>query len=144
MHVLLVEDNEGDILLTTEALKESKIAAKITVAKDGLEAITFLDKQVKIDNGKLPDLILLDVNMPRINGYEVLDYIREHKQLEHLPVIMLSTTIDIDHEQTLSIKGRNTANCYLTKPWCVTEFFQLAKTIKEFCLNIITSPRLQF
>ncbi len=90
VHILLVEDNEGDILLTVEALEEGRIANVIEVARDGQEAIDKLEIDLK--NNQLPDLILLDINLPKMNGHEVLERLKETEGLKHIPVIILSTS----------------------------------------------------
>ena len=90
IHILLVEDNEGDILLTTEALSEGKISNFISVVKDGWEAIQFLEKKDKYKKALTPDLILLDVNLPKMNGHEVLKSIKTNDEIKHIPVIMLT------------------------------------------------------
>ncbi|MEO6542278.1 MAG: response regulator, partial [Ferruginibacter sp.] len=92
IHILLVEDNEGDIMLTTEALEEGKIANKISIVKDGKHAIDFLNKKGGYENASLPDLVLLDINLPKKNGHEVLQYIKHAEALKQIPVIMLTTS----------------------------------------------------
>ena len=92
IHILLVEDNEGDVFLVTEALEEGKVINKISVTRDGKEAMDFLDKKGKYENIQLPDLILLDINLPKKHGHEVLEYIKEKDELKQIPVIMLTTS----------------------------------------------------
>src|SRR5690554_2008882 len=93
IHILLVEDNEGDILLTTEAFEEAKILNTISICRDGQEAIQFLNREGQYESAEIPDLILLDVNLPKKNGHEVLYYIKNNKKLKSIPVIILTTSI---------------------------------------------------
>jgi len=137
IHILLVEDNEGDILLTTEALREGKVVNKISVAKDGQSAIDLLRKSTEPGNGGMPDLVLLDVNLPKKNGHEVLQFIKEHAQLCHIPVIMLTTSssqIDI-------LKSyQHHANCFITKPVDMDEFLKIVTGIESFWISIVQLP----
>lgn len=113
IHILLIEDNEGDILLTTELLEDYRIRNTLTVTHDGHETIDFLNQCLKVKNILLPDLILLDINLPRINGMEVLSYIKENEHLKHIPVFMLSTSAtEIDMQRA----NERQANGFLTKP----------------------------
>jgi len=137
IHILLVEDNEGDIFLTTEALESWKITNKISVARDGLEAIAFLEKVAPYENIDLPDLILLDINLPKKNGHEVLQFIKGHDTLKRIPVIMLTTsTADADILRSYG----NYANCYITKPVEVSDFFQIVTSIEDFWICIVKLP----
>lgn len=119
MHILLVEDNEGDVLLTTETLEEGKIETSICVVKDGKEAINFLSKNGNYVNADLPDLILLDINLPKINGYEVLQYIKGSESLKQIPVIMLTTS---SSEKDIRFSYENFADSYLIKPLEINDF----------------------
>ncbi len=138
IHILLVEDNEGDIFLITEALEEGKIVNKISVTKDGKEAIDFLEKKGKYKNEETPDLILLDVNLPKKNGHEVLEYIKTSENLKQIPVIML-TTSSSDKDVLLSYK--NHANCFITKPLDVNNFLTIVSSIESFWINIVKLPK---
>ena len=135
IHILLVEDNEGDIFLVTEALEEGKIVNKISVARDGKEAIDFLDKNGKYANEELPDLILLDVNLPKKNGHEVLEYIKEQDNLKQIPVIMLTTS---SSEKDILLSYKNHANCFITKPVDVDNFLKVIYSIENFWITIVT------
>ena len=138
IHILLVEDNEGDIFLITEALEEGEIVNKISVTKDGKEAIDFLEKKGKYKNEETPDLILLDVNLPKKNGHEVLTYIKTAENLKQIPVIML-TTSSSDKDILLSYK--NYANCFITKPLDVNNFLTIVSSIESFWINIVKLPK---
>ena len=137
VHILLVEDNEGDILLTTEALEEGKILNKLSIARDGREALDFLNKTAKFENAQSPDLILLDVNLPRHNGHEVLKYIKTHDSFKHIPVIMLTTS---SSQKDINESYSNHANCYITKPIEVNDFMEAVTKIKEFWINLTRLP----
>lgn len=137
IHILLVEDNEGDILLTTEALAEGKIVNRISVVRDGKEAIDFLDAKDPYLERELPNLVLLDVNLPRKNGHEVLQYIKESQDLKHIPVIMLTTS---SSERDILISYKNHANCYITKPVEVDNFLDVVTSIENFWISVVQLP----
>jgi CheY-like chemotaxis protein len=137
IHILLVEDNEGDILLTTEALSEGKIINEVSIARDGEEAIDFLNQQGAFSNATKPDLILLDVNLPKKNGYEVLDYIKSTNDLKHIPVIILTTS---SSQKDILHAYRNYANAYITKPVDVDDFIKIISTIEDFWIGIVQLP----
>jgi CheY-like chemotaxis protein len=139
IHILLVEDNEGDILLTTEALQEGRILNTISIVRDGEEAIDFLDKKGKHTLAEHPDLVLLDVNLPRKNGHEVLQYIKKSDQIKHIPVIMLTTSCS---EKDISLSNKNKADCYITKPVELESFLKVIKQIENFWISIIAKPSL--
>ncbi|MEO6405867.1 MAG: response regulator [Ferruginibacter sp.] len=138
IHILLVEDNEGDIMLTTEALEEGKIANKITIVKDGKHAIDFLTKKGGYENATLPDLVLLDINLPKKNGHEVLQYIKHSEDLKQIPVIMLTTS---SSEKDILESYKNYVNCYITKPVDVNDFIKAVAKIEDFWINIVNLPR---
>jgi CheY-like chemotaxis protein len=137
IHILLVEDNEGDILLITEALQEGKILNEISVVRDGEEAISFLDPQGKVTSSRQPDLILLDINLPKRNGHEVLQYIKNNDVIKHIPVIMLTTS---SSENDVKLSYNNHANCYITKPPELESFLNVVTQIENFWANIVTLP----
>jgi CheY-like chemotaxis protein len=137
IHILLVEDNEGDILLTTEALKEAKIMNSIAVTRDGWEAIQYLEKEDGYSLAKTPDLILLDINLPKLNGQEVLKKIKTNERLKHIPVIVLTTS---SAEKDITLSYQNQANSYITKPVEAEDFMQLIRSIENFWINIVKLP----
>ena len=137
IHILLVEDNEGDVFLVTEALEEGKVINKMSVTRDGKEAIDFLTKKGKYENEQLPDLILLDINLPKKNGHEVLEYIKEKDELKQIPVIMLTTS---SSEKDILLSNKNHANCFITKPVDVDHFLKVIYSIENFWVNIVKLP----
>jgi len=137
IHILLIEDNEGDILLTTEAFEDAKILNTLSIARDGQEAIQFLDKTGPFPDVETPDLILLDVNLPKRNGHEVLRYIKESPMLKHIPVIMLTTSVS---EKDIAKSYENHANCYITKPVEVDDFLNVIASIESFWIKIVQLP----
>lgn len=137
IHILLVEDNEGDILLTTDALKERKIVNTITVLRDGWEAVQYLERNGDYKDKPLPDLILLDVNLPKLNGHEVLKKIKMHDQIKHIPVIMLTTS---SSEADILKSYQNYVNCFITKPVDVNQFIEVIASIEDFWISIVQLP----
>ena len=136
IHILLVEDNEGDILLTTDALQESKIVNKVTVLKDGKMAIDFFKSIINKEN--VPDLVLLDVNLPKKNGHEVLHFIKSSERYKQVPVIMLTTS---SSENDILNSYKNYVNCYITKPIEVNDFITAITKIEDFWINIVSIPK---
>jgi len=137
IHILLVEDNEGDILLTKEALEDAKILITLSVVKDGREAMDFVSKRGKYTGAELPDILLLDVNLPKKNGHEVLKYIKEDENLKHIPVIMLTTS---SSEKDINLSYNNYANCYITKPVEANDFLSVVTTIENFWISVVKLP----
>lgn len=137
IHILLVEDNEGDILLTREAFESAKIMNTLSVVRDGKEAIDFLTKQGKYQNVNLPDLVLLDVNLPKKNGHEVLQFIKGNEDLKQIPVIMLTTS---SAEIDINLSYKNYVNCYITKPVEVDDFMKAITKIEDFWISIVKLP----
>lgn len=135
--ILLVEDNPGDILLTEEALRECKAPTELTIKKDGNEALLYLMRMQKTDPGELPDLILLDINLPKKNGHEVLESVKNHPDLKHIPIIILTTsTAEWDILQAY----REHCNSYLVKPVDASEFFKITSILEEFWFNTASIP----
>jgi CheY-like chemotaxis protein len=137
IQILLVEDNEGDILLTSEALKGGKINNDLYVVKDGYEAIMFLHKEGKYIVEPTPDLVLLDINLPKVNGQEVLTNMKIDDKLKHIPVIMLTTS---SSESDILKSYRNYANCYITKPHDVSDYHDLVESIENFWMSLVQLP----
>lgn len=137
IHVLLVEDNEGDIILTKEALLDAKINNEVSVVRDGEQAINFLNDAAKKDVSLLPDLILLDINLPKIDGKEVLLYIKSDPALKKIPVVMLTTS---SSEMDVNDAYDNHANCFITKPVDLNKFFGVVRMIENFWITIVKLP----
>jgi two-component system, chemotaxis family, response regulator Rcp1 len=137
IEVLLVEDNPGDIRLTKEALKEAKVLNTLTVVQDGVEALTCLRRQGQYANAKRPDLILLDLNLPKKDGREVLAEIKNDEALKFIPVVILTTSQD--EQDVLKSYGLH-ANCYITKPVELEQFISVVKAIEDFWLGIVILP----
>lgn len=138
LKVLLVEDNEGDVRLIKEAFNESKIEKTFSVAKDGEDALNYLYKRGAYNTETLrPDIILLDINLPRKNGFEVLESIKSDPDLKRIPVIMLSSSSSEDH---ISRSYELSANCYITKPVDFDEYTQLVRTIEDFWFQMAKLP----
>ena len=137
IHILLVEDNDGDILLTQDALEDAKIITALSVARDGEQAMDFLRKRDSYAGVRTPDLILLDVNMPKKNGHEVLKDIKQDPNLKHIPVIMLTTS---SAQKDIDLAYNGHANCYITKPVDVNDFLSVITTIESFWISIVTLP----
>jgi CheY-like chemotaxis protein len=131
-NILLVEDNQGDVLLTQEAFEETGSDYELFVVNDGQEAINFLEQIPPFAEVVTPDLILLDINLPKINGHEVLRYIKTNSNLKHIPVIMLTTS---SSEKDISSCYSNYANCYITKPNDVVEYFKIIENVNQFWFN---------
>jgi CheY-like chemotaxis protein len=138
--ILLVEDNEGDILLTIEALQEGRLQNSVNVIKDGKSAIDFLNKRGDFVNMDLPDLILLDINLPRKDGHEVLHYIKNSETFKQIPVVMLTTS---SSESDINYSYKNFANCYITKPVEADDFMNAVTKIEDFWTNIAELPHLK-
>ena len=137
VNILLVEDNPGDIRLTKEAFKEGRIKNDLYVVTDGEEAISYLRKIGKYENAITPDLILLDLNLPKKDGREVLSEIKEDPQLKCIPVIIL-TTSSAQNDIISTYEGH--ANCYIMKPVDFTQFLSVIRTIEDFWLSVVKLP----
>lgn len=137
MQILLVEDNPGDIRLTQEALKEGSIKNVLNVVKDGVEALDYLKKKGKFMNNPTPDIILLDLNLPRKDGREVLAEIKSDEYLKLIPVIIL-TTSDADQDILRSYKLH--ANCFITKPVDLDQFIFIIRQIETFWFTVVKLP----
>lgn len=137
LEILLVEDNEGDIRLTIEAFKEAKIRNLIKVVRDGEEALHYLRREGKFSEVQLPDIILLDINLPKIDGKEVLNAIKNDPVLRVIPVIMLTTS---SAESDIQESYANHANCYVLKPVDLNKFMDVIRSIEEYWISIVKLP----
>ena len=137
VEVLLVEDNPADVRLTQEALKDGRVMVNLTVASDGVEAIDILKRAGPHTTKPRPDLILLDLNLPRKNGREVLEEIKADDDLKRIPVIVMTTS---KAEQDIYKAYNLNANCYVTKPVDLDEFLNVVRSIEDFWLTIVTLP----
>lgn len=135
--ILLIEDNEGDIYLTQEAFKEGKLNNELSIARDGEEAIRYLMKEGPFFNAPTPDMILLDINLPKINGKEVLGMIKNHPLLKTIPVVILTTS---SAEKDVFDSYSGYANCYIVKPVKLESFISVVKSIENFWMSIVTLP----
>ena len=135
--ILLVEDNEGDIILTTEALEEGSINKNINIVMNGKDAIDYVFNDGKYQKAIRPDLILLDVNLPLKSGYEVLKAIKNNHDTKLIPVIMLTTS---SSENDINISYSNHANCFITKPVDIKDFYIAIAKIEQFWLNLVLLP----
>ncbi|MGV8119419.1 MAG: response regulator [Candidatus Xenobiia bacterium LiM19] len=135
--ILLVEDNPADVRLTQEALKEGNVLNTLYTVKDGIEAMSFLRREGSYKDMPCPDMIFLDLNLPRKDGREVLKEIKSDETLRRIPVVVLTTSkAEDDIIQTYS----DHANCFITKPVDLDQFIEVIKSIKEFWVNIVTLP----
>lgn len=138
IEILLVEDNEPDIRLTREALKETSVPNRLHVTRDGVEAMAFLRREGPFSVAPRPDLILLDLNLPRKDGREVLEELRAEPSLRHIPVVVLTTS---KADQDVLRCYRLAANAYVTKPVDLEDFLRLMRAIEAFWLDMATLPR---
>ena len=137
IEILLVEDNPGDVRLTQEALKEGKVLNKLYVAEDGEEALAFLNREDKYADAPRPELILLDLNLPKKDGREVLAEIKTNKDLKRIPVVILTTS---QSEEDIIKSYDLNANCYITKPVDLDQFIKVVKSIENFWVNVVKLP----
>ena len=135
--VLLVEDNPGDVRLTEEAFKEGKINNTLHVTTDGIEAVDFLHQRDEFADAPCPDIVLLDLNLPRKNGDEVLAEIRDDSDLAHLPVIILTSS---EAQEDIVKSYEQQANAYLTKPVDPAEFIEVVRSLQHFWLSVVRLP----
>jgi two-component system, chemotaxis family, response regulator Rcp1 len=137
MNILLVEDNPGDVRLTEEAFKECKMAVQLSVVRDGDQAVKYLNKQTPFEDITLPDLILLDLNLPKLNGREVLESIKGNRALRHIPVVILTTS---SAQQDVSASYDLHVNCYIKKPLDFQQFAETVKSIEHFWFETAILP----
>jgi two-component system response regulator len=138
LQILLVEDSPSDVRLTREAFKDAKVQVNLHVVTDGAEAMDFLLKQGKHANAPVPDLILLDLNLPKKDGREVLDEIKESPTLKSIPVVILTTS---QARADIMDSYRHHANCYIAKPVDLEGFLKVVKSIDGFWLSVVKLPR---
>jgi two-component system, chemotaxis family, response regulator Rcp1 len=137
IEILMVEDNPGDVRLTMEALRESKVRNNLHVAADGVEAMAVLRREGQHAGAVRPDLILLDLNLPRMDGREVLSAIKSDAKLKTIPVVVLTTS---RAEQDVLRSYELQANCYITKPVDLEQFLTVVRSIEDFWFTIVTLP----
>jgi two-component system response regulator len=137
LEILLVEDDPGDAELTMEFLDEAKVMVNINVVDDGVKALAYLQKEGQYANASRPDLILLDLNLPKKNGREVLEVIKNNKKLRSIPVVVLTTS---DADEDILKSYRLGANSYVTKPVGLEQFAQIVKSIESFWFTVVKLP----
>jgi two-component system, chemotaxis family, response regulator Rcp1 len=136
IEVLLVEDNPGDVRLITEALKDARIHVHISVAQDGVEALALLRREGDA-TAALPDLILLDLNLPKMNGHEVLATIKQDEDLHRIPVVIVTSS---KADQDIVASYNLHANCFVTKPVDLDQFFKVVEAIRDFWFVVVKLP----
>ena len=134
VHILLVEDNEGDILLTQEAFEERKIVNKLSVVKNGKDALDFVYKRAKFTQVNRPDIILLDINIPIKSGLEVLKDLKSNESTKSIPIIMLTTSTS---QKDIDDAYKNYANSYISKPLDMIDFLEVILKIEDFWLKLV-------
>ena len=137
IEILLVEDNPGDVRLTQEALGEAKVRNNLAVARDGVEALSYLRREPPYEGASRPDLVLLDLNLPRKDGREVLAEIKADPELRRLPVVVLTTS---SAEKDVLESYNLYANCYITMPVDLDQFVSIVTSIEDFWLTIVKLP----
>ena len=137
IEILLVEDNAGDARLTAEAFKEGRVLNNMTVIRDGAEALVYLRREGKYRDATPPDLILLDLNLPKKDGREVLAEIKADEELKRIPVIVLTTSANPDD---VTRAYGSFASCYITKPVNLDQFLRVVQNIESFWLSLVTLP----
>jgi CheY-like chemotaxis protein len=138
INIMLVEDNEGDIILIQDALEEAKILNNMSIARDGADAIEKLEQIAKKSPDSLPDLIFLDINLPKRNGHEVLGILKSNRQLKQIPIIVLTTS---SSELDIAKAYDSHANCYIIKPVEINEFLKIVSKIEDFWLSVVKLPK---
>ena len=139
VHILLVEDNEGDIILTTEAFKDMQLENRISVVKDGEEALRFLRKQGKYADVSLPQLILMDIHLPGINGKDLLEIIKQDEELKEIPVVMLTSS---DKDADISDCYEKQVNWYITKPIDYDKYTKVMHEIEAFYVSFVPYDKM--
>jgi two-component system, chemotaxis family, response regulator Rcp1 len=137
IEILLIEDNAGDARLAREALRDGKVANNLSWVADGVEALAYLRREGKHESAPRPDLILLDLNLPRKDGREVLSEIKADDKLKRIPVVILTTS---QAEEDILKAYHLNANCYISKPVDLDQFIKVVKCIEDFWLTIVKLP----
>ena len=137
IEILLVEDNPGDVRLTEEALNESKLLLNVHVVGDGVEALAFIKREGNFSDAPHPDLILLDLNLPRMDGHEFLSKIKDDPDFRRIPVVIL--TVSKSEEDIFKTYDLH-ANCYITKPVNMEQFGKIVKSVEDFWFTIVKLP----
>ena len=140
IEILLVEDNEDDVILTTEAFKRGKVRNNIHVTKDGVEALAFLRREGKYAAAPRPDIILLDLNLPRMDGHELLKIVKSDPLLASIPVIILTTS---KSEEDVIKTYEHHSNCFISKPVTMEDFEKVIKTVEDFWFLIVRLPQAE-
>lgn len=136
--VLLVEDDPGDVLMTREAFEDNKVVNRLQVVSDGVSALTFLRKEGEFADAPTPDLVLLDLNLPRMDGREVLEAMKSDEQLRSIPVVVLTTS---EAEEDVVRSYSLHANAYVTKPVDFDRFIEVVRQIDEFFVEVVRLPQ---
>jgi CheY-like chemotaxis protein len=137
LRILLVDDNLGDLLLTQEALKGARTPSVVSTVNDGVEAMQFLKREGRFENAPRPDLVFLDLNMPRMGGAEVLSAMKADAELKHIPVVVLTSS---DADDDVSMAYERHANCYVTKPADLDQMIQVVQAIDSFWMGTARLP----
>jgi CheY-like chemotaxis protein len=137
IHILLVEDNEGDILLIKEAFEEVGMQHQLNVVNDGEQALDYLHRKKPFETIEIPDIIVLDINLPKMNGHEVLHYIKNHTIFKAIPVIILTTS---SSSKDIDKAYQNYVNSYITKPVDIHDFTNVVNGIEDYWLNLTKLP----
>lgn len=137
VEILLIEDNPGDVLLTKEALSDAKVENNVHWAKDGAEALAFMQNQPPFTDAPCPDLIFLDLNLPRKNGHEVLAFLKSDNRFKRIPVVVLTSS---SAEADIVRSYDHHANCYITKPVDLEKFMSVIQATDHFWMKVVTLP----
>ncbi len=134
LHILMIDDSEQDIMLISEALNNSGIVKSLKALHNGEEALKYLRKESPFESSTLPDLILMDINMPVMDGHETLEHIKTNEQLKHIPVIMLTTS---SAEKDIKKAYQHYSNSYIVKPYAFSDLGSIVETIRDYWLNTV-------